>query len=864
MSAKWKVILLVMLIIVFISGVLLYLFVTDNRRSLTLSINKDISGIQAIIQTLGEESHRYYRKRIVSLIDYENFPEREKVVAAFSARDRQELFRLTKPFLSRLREENPNFSSFAWITNENEVFLRVFQPGMYGDDISSMRPDIVDVNDRYTQNSGYMAAHTGLEYRIVQPVFYQGQHIGVVQFGLKDSLLPDAIHEKLDIPVALVMSSKTSSNISKSSLPSLYGQNHTIQSRQIDFFKMASEQIDWQLDRQEISVNGHRYVFAKAYELFDFRQQAQGYMFVALDITAQKKSLQTRILFIFLLTTGLLLTSFFILYPSYGGLVDKITALNKSLERSNQKLGKRVDKRTVQLLQSEERFETVLNSLPANVFVSAVDTNEVLFMNQHMIEDYGHDFTGQVCWQVFRNDHAPCPHCTASFLVDEKKYPDGTYTWDEKSPLTSKHYINYGRLIEWGDKRMARLNIATDITAMKALEEQLQQKCKMEAVGMMAGGVAHNFNNSLAVIMGSLEMAQRKQSVPEKFESYIENARVATKRSRDLVSQILTYARKGDNKIVPIILGQVVDETQQLLHLTLPATVNLVYKPSLTAHALKIEADASQIQEILLNLCNNSVHAMDEVGDLDIQLESVILEPQDIPTSNDARAGEYARITIKDSGCGIDETILGQIFDPFFTTKDASEGTGMGLATVQAIVERHAGLIKVNSVVGEGTAFELYFPLLIDYVLGKADAINSVDEKKQDAPRGNETVLLVDDEKAVTELEHHMLCDLGYNVSSTTSSYEALKLFMLKPDCYDLVITDQTMPELTGLELIAEIKKQRPRIKTILCTGYSSKVSSEKAKEEGIDAFVLKPLDFAEIAQTVRQVLDGQRGEAQC
>jgi|GEM_PF-7074457 len=857
MSAKWKVILLVMLIIVFISGVLLYLFVADNRGSLVASINKDISGIQTIIQTLGEESHRYYRKRIVSLIDYENFPEREKVVAAFSARNRQELFRLTQPFLSRLREENPNFSSFAWITNENEVFLRVFQPGMYGDDIASMRPDIVDVNDRYTQNSGYMAAHTGLEYRIVQPVFYRGQHIGVVQFGLKDSLLPDAIHEKLDIPVALVMSSNTSSSIINSSLPSFSGQKHTIQSRQIGFFKRASDQIDWQLDRQEISVNGHRYVFAKAYELFDFRQQAQGYVFVALDISAQKKILQKRIIFIFLLTTGLLLISFFILYPSYGGLVDKITALNKSLEISNQKLGDRVDKRTVQLLESEKRFETVLSSLPANVFVSAVDTNEVLFMNQHMIEEYGHDFTGQVCWQVFRNDCAPCPHCSTAFLVDEKKYPDGTYTWDEKSPLTGKHYINYGRLIEWGDKRLARLNIGTDITAMKALEEQLQQKCKMEAVGMIAGGVAHNFNNSLAVIMGSLEMAQRKQSFPDKVESYIENARLATRRSRDLVSQILTYARKSENKIIPIVLSDVVDETQQLLRSTLPATVNLIYESSSNARSLKIDADASQIQEILLNLCNNSVHAMEEAGDLNIRLGSVILKQKDIPSSHDLRAGEYVRITIQDSGCGIEETLLNQIFDPFFTTKGASEGTGMGLATVQAIVERHAGLIKVNSIVGEGTTFELYFPLLIDYVFDKADTVNSVDKLKQEAPRGNETVLIVDDERAVTELQHHMLSDLGYNVCSTTSSSEALRLFILKPNYYDLVITDQIMPELTGLELAAEIKKQRPSIKTILCTGYSSKVSSGKAREEGIDAFVFKPLDFVEIAQTVRQVLDG-------
>lgn len=853
MSAKWKVILLVMLIIAATSSVLLYLFVTDNRAYLNDAINKDIASIQGIVETLGEESHRQYRKRIISLVDYDNFPEREKVLAAFAARDRAELLRLTRPFWDRLREENPDFSSFTWLTPDNRVFLRVFKPTVHGDDISHMRPDIVATNSRHVQNSGFMVSHTGLEYRVVQPVYYRGKYVGAVQFGLKDSMLPDAIHEKLEIPVALVIPSELFSFVHSSSLPFWRSGAKTLQSRHIDFFKGVDVQIDWKRPRQPIQTQNRNFVLAEAYDLLDFRGRSQGRLFVALDITSQQNRLQARIVFIMILTAGLLCASFVLLYRSYGGLVEKIVSLNRTLEDSNQRLEERVIRRTHQLRESEERFKTVLDSLPANVFVSDAATSTILFMNQHMIREYGQDLTGSVCWRAFRNNNAPCRHCPELFSCDGGKGPEETYTWDEENSITGKHYINYGRFIKWVDDCKARLHVATDITEMKKLEEQLRQNCKMEAVGVMAGGIAHNFNNSLAIIMGSLEMAERKASDAVKLRKYIENAKMAAQRSRDLVSQILTYSRRSDHQIEPIFLEPVVDETQKLLRSTLPATVSLVYELPSYARAFNIKADASQIQEILLNLCNNSVQAMDEKGLLTVRLDSVRLSRADIPGQYDCQPGTYVRISVRDSGCGIDPAVRDRIFDPFFTTKSDRDGTGMGLATVQAIVERHQGLIKVSSEVGRGTTFELYFPLQFS-VTGRQGV-----EDPQMIPGGNERILLVDDEPIVTELESHMLTELGYHVHSATSGHEALKMVDEDPEGVDLIITDQTMPNMSGMELIAEVRKRKPAIRTILCTGYSSAVSSEQIEKHAIDAFVMKPLVLSELGQIVRGVLDGER-----
>lgn len=383
------------------------------------------------------------------------------------------------------------------------------------------------------------------------------------------------------------------------------------------------------------------------------------------------------------------------------------------------------------------------------------------------------------------------------------------------------------------------------------LEEQLRQKHKMEAVGHMAGGMAHNFNNNLSIILGNVELAQMKQAPNSEAIPLLENAKIAIRRSRDLVQKITTYSRKGIQNKTSIQLTVIVSETVALVQSTLPATVSIEQIINPECDSVVVDADASQIQEVLVNLCNNAVHAMDENGVLKILLDSVELAQRDIPAQYERSPGHYIKLSIQDTGSGISAEVMDKIFDPFFTTKEEYEGAGMGLATVHGIVSQHGGLIKVNSVPSQGTVFDLYLPI-VDAEIIEPVPINTK------IHRGTEQILLVDDDEMLASLGEELLSEIGYQVSVMTESTEALKMFTANADRFDLVITDQTMPELTGKDLILELKKIRPDIPTILCTGFSSKIDEVQAAELGINAFLMKPLDLPGLSQTVRRVLDGQ------
>ena len=385
------------------------------------------------------------------------------------------------------------------------------------------------------------------------------------------------------------------------------------------------------------------------------------------------------------------------------------------------------------------------------------------------------------------------------------------------------------------------------------LESQLYQKHKMETVGYMAGGMAHNFNNNLSIILGNIELSQMKQAPGSRSIQLLENAKIAVHRSRDLVQKIITYSRKGMLSKVPTKLTEIIDETITLLQATLPTTINLQKKYCSDCHTKFINADPSQIQEVLINLCNNAVQAMDEKGDLTISLESVELQAQDISAQYDCTPGHYVKFSVQDSGCGMPAEMLDKIFDPFYSTKEEYEGAGMGLSTVQGIVAQHGGMIKVNSQLNHGTTFNLYFPLL--------ELTDNAESEAEKPPlsKGTECILFVDDDERLASIGERLLSTLGYQVCMMTDSTEALKMFTANADRFDLVITDQTMPQLTGKELIAEIKKVKADIPTILCTGYSSKVDEAEAVEFGISAFMMKPLDLPQLSQTIRQVLGGEK-----
>ena len=460
--------------------------------------------------------------------------------------------------------------------------------------------------------------------------------------------------------------------------------------------------------------------------------------------------------------------------------------------------------------------------------------------------------------RVHPDDRAAAKMAIQQYLVGEITAYAVEYRFKTKSHGWM-WIADHGEIVEWDEEgHPARLvGLHVDITERKQgeiqqqdLEEQLRQKFKMEAVGVMAGGMAHNFNNNLSIILGNLDLAKLKQAENSESIPLLDNAKTAVFRARDLIRSLLTYSRKGTHEKSIIQPVSVVNETISLLRSTIPTTVDLQQIVNPESKNATIYADASQIQEALFNLCNNAVHAMDEQGELSVFLDSVELESKDIPAQFSCHPGDYVRLRIQDDGCGITASTMDKIFDPFFTTKEVGEGTGMGLSTVMGIVTDHSGLVTVNSSPGQGTCFDLCFPLTKE----KLEII--APQKEIDLPRGTEQILFVDDDEMLATLGGKMLTEVGYKVAIMTDSTEALKLFVANSDSIDLVITDQTMPKLTGRDLIQKLLKIRPDLPTIICTGHSKQIDKEKAQELGASAFCMKPLDLSELLQTTRRVLD--------
>jgi PAS domain S-box-containing protein len=417
---------------------------------------------------------------------------------------------------------------------------------------------------------------------------------------------------------------------------------------------------------------------------------------------------------------------------------------------------------------------------------------------------------------------------------------DGTLLWVES--LVSG--------IAW-EGQPAVLMTFLDITERKRLEAQLRQAQKMEALGTLAGGIAHDFNNILTAILGFTELSLF--DVPQDGRAWhnMREVLAAGRRARDLVHQILAFSRQHPSTQQPVDLHPLISELMTWLRATLPSTIDI--RQHLDQDTGLVLGDPTQIQQILLNLCTNAEYAMRETGGvLVVRLETVEVYEDFAAAHPGLRPGPHVRLTVRDTGNGIPPEILDRIFDPFFTTKSVGEGTGMGLAVVHGIVASHSGAIAVASTPGHGTTFEIYLPRINHPSHPESTADEPI-------PHGHERLLFIDDEPALARLVQEILVQLGYNVMIHTSSVGALETFRMAPQRFDLVITDQTMPHLTGEALARQIRKLRPDIPIILCTGFSYTMTMEKASALGIQAFLMKPLVTRDLALTVRRVLDQQQ-----
>ena len=497
-----------------------------------------------------------------------------------------------------------------------------------------------------------------------------------------------------------------------------------------------------------------------------------------------------------------------------------------------------------ELKKSKKKYRTMMEIMKESVYISSPDYR-IEYMNPATIKRTGYDATGEICFKTLHGLDKKCPWCMSD-KVEAKMHVES----DIISPKDNRSYHLSQTPILHRDGSVSKMSIFRDITDFIKLEAQLRQAQKMEAIGSLAGGIAHDFNNILYAIMGYTELSMAAVPESSKVRKNLQEVLKAADRAKEMVKQILTFSRSTKKKQKPINIQPVLKEALNLIRRTLPSTIEI--RQNIDPDCATVMADPTQIHEIIMNLGTNAYHAMREKGGiLGITLGKEEIGSDDSKYNLNLQPGSYLKLTVEDTGHGIDANIIEKIFNPYFTTKSVGEGTGMGLSVVHGIVMNHGGDIRVYSEPGKGTAFHIYLPMI------KTDSVEQKIISARPLPTGRERILFVDDEEQIVQMMQQILESLGYHLTPFTSSMEAFEAFRAKPNEFDLVITDMTMPKITGSELAARCIEIRPDIPIILCTGFSDLIDEKKIKATGIREYIMKPVLREKIARTIRKVFDG-------
>lgn len=429
----------------------------------------------------------------------------------------------------------------------------------------------------------------------------------------------------------------------------------------------------------------------------------------------------------------------------------------------------------------------------------------------------------------------------------EGKAPSGIYSFRIRNKSGDQLWVELNSVYITWEERAATLNFLRNITEQKKLESQFLQAQKMEAIGRLAGGIAHDFNNLLNPIFINTDLVLLDAPLEDRMREYLRTVLKAAERGRDLVKQIITFSRQREQERRPLKAGPLIKEVLKFLRSSLPRTIEI--RETVQKEAGYILADPIQIHQVMMNLCSNAAYAMREQGGmLEVNLAEVEVDRDMGRQHVDLKPGPYLRLVVTDTGIGMTPEVMERVFDPFFTTKSAGEGTGMGLSVVHGIVKSHGGAITVDSETGKGTTFKIFLPQL-------ETEESLVEVWPQPLVTGQERILLVDDEEVQVASIRNMLERAGYKVVAKTDSRDALALFEKDPFAFDLVITDQTMPQMTGVRLTEELLRIRPNVPVILCSGFSEMVDANAAKASGICQYLMKPFSVREMAETIRRAL---------
>jgi PAS domain S-box-containing protein len=507
-----------------------------------------------------------------------------------------------------------------------------------------------------------------------------------------------------------------------------------------------------------------------------------------------------------------------------------------------------------QVHDAKERFQKVFNSQLDAIFILGPEKPARLVeMNKAVSTIFGYtkdEILGQSVDMLHVNAKHLAEFQDALFPAVKKQgyLTDFEFSMKRKDGQIFPTEHTVLELKNKSGQRTGWVSIIRDLTERKKFESHMRQTQKIESIGNLAGGIAHDFNNILFPIVGMSELLLEDLPPESNARENAEEIYKAGKRGSDLVKQILAFSRQSDQKPIPTRIQKVLKEVSKLIRSTIPANIEITW--DIQKDCGMVMADPTQLHQIAMNLITNAYHAVDPGnGKIDIQLKEKEFKTHSIARPR-IELGRYAMLSVSDNGCGIDSKTLEMIFEPYFTTKAQGKGTGLGLAVVHGIVKGYGGEIFVTSESGKGSSFDVCIPLM------KSEFIPLTDDLQNVSPSGTERILVVDDEVSIAKVESQMLARLGYNVTISIDSHEALNSFKTSPKAFDLILTDMSMPNMTGDRLAYEIRQIRPEIPIIICTGFSEQINKENAQEIGVNGFLMKPIVKSEMAKMVRKVLD--------
>ena len=527
-------------------------------------------------------------------------------------------------------------------------------------------------------------------------------------------------------------------------------------------------------------------------------------------------------------------------------LVDQRTLELTNLNRQLQTDINEREKVERELRESEEKYRSMMEAMDDAAYICSDDFH-VTYMNSAMVKRTGRNAVGEPCSQVIHELEEQCPWCV------HQRVMNGEHVKTEVvSPKDQRTYQVSNSPIFHQDGSVSKLTIFRDNTEVKAIEAQLQQAQKLESVGRLAGGVAHDYNNALSVIMGFAELTLNSMPPNNPLTTNLNEIIKAARTATDITRQLLAFARKQDITPRVLDLNDNVDQMLKMLRRLIGEDIDLVWMPG--ADLWPVMMDPSQVSQILANLCVNSRDAIKGVGKITIETKNTSFEEVRSTAHVDARPGDYVRLVVTDDGCGMKKEIVENIFEPFFTTKTVDKGTGLGLSTVYGIVRQNDGFINVHSEPGHGTAFSIYLPR------HSGQPVRSKERKRTDMPVGKgETILLVEDDLPFLRLTRKILEILGYTLLTASTPTEALKLAEAHAGSIHLLIADVIMPEMDGQELAQRMEAFCPQMRHMFMSGYTADVIRHRGKlDEGV-RLLYKPFAMKDLAEAVQVVLSDEK-----